>query len=227
MRLTDKDIVCVGFSDWNGELLTNEQHLLVRMARDGNTILFVESLGVRRPQVAARDLRRMARRMVLGVQPPRAIDGLHVLSPLVLPLHDVPAARRVNAWLLPWLVGRAAKGLGMRNPILWSFVPQAEVLLDALQPSKVLYYNDDDHAAKKGIDAESFAAAEGRFARRADAILASAPELAKRMRAINDHVVDAPNVADTELFATALRSGPDAAIDPAVAALPGPRVVFT
>jgi glycosyltransferase involved in cell wall biosynthesis len=228
MRLTGKDIVCVGFSDWNGELLTNEQHLLVRMARDGNTILFVESLGVRRPQVAARDLRRMARRIILGVRPPRAIDGLHVLSPLVLPLHDRPTARRINAWLLPWLVRRATRRLKMRDPILWSFVPQAEVLLDTLQPSKVLYYNDDDHAAKKGIDAESFAAAEQRFARRADVILASAPELAERMRRLNAHVVDAPNVADTELFATALADGPDAPpIDPAVAALPGPRIVFT
>jgi glycosyltransferase involved in cell wall biosynthesis len=134
----------------------------------------------------------------------------------------------VNAWLLPWLVRRATRRLGMHRPILWSFVPQAEVLLDALQPSQVLYYNDDDHAAKKGIDAPSFAAAEERFARRADVILASAPELAQRMRSLNDHVVDAPNVADTELFATALERGPQAPpVDPALAALPGPRIVFT
>jgi glycosyltransferase involved in cell wall biosynthesis len=224
MRLTGRDIVCVGFSDWNGELLTNEQHLLVRMARDGNTILFVESLGVRRPQVAARDLRRIARRLVLGVRRPRAVDGLHVLSPLVLPLHDVAPARSVNARLLPWLVRRACRRLGMDNPILWSFVPQAEVLIDALAPSQILYYNDDDHAAKKGIDAESFAAAERRFATRADVILCSAPALSERMRQLNGHVVDAPNVADTELFATALDDGP---VDRAVAALPGPRVVFT
>lgn len=222
MTVRGRDIVCVGFSDWNGALLTNEQHLLTRMAKDNN-ILFVESLGLRRPQIAGRDLRRMGRRLVRGLQPPHAVDGLHVLSPLVLPLHSVAAARRINAALLPWLVARAARGLGMRHPLLWSFVPQAEVLIDALEPSKILFYNDDDHGAKKGIDADSFYAAEARFAPRADAILASAPEIAARMRAVNPNVYDAPNVADTAMFATALQDGP---VDPAVAALPGPRVIF-
>lgn len=220
--LKGQDIVCVGFSDWNNTILTNEQHLLRRMAAD-NTILFVESLGLRKPQIAGRDLKRMARRLWRGVQPPRAVDGLHVLSPLVLPLHDNAAARRFNAYILPRLVRRAARGLGMRDPILWSFVGQAEVLIDPLQPSKVLFYNDDDHGAKKGIDPDSFYAAEAAFARRADAILCSAPEITARMRRLNDHVFDAPNVADTAMFATALDDGP---VDPALAALPGPRIVF-
>ena len=222
MRLVGRDIVCVGFSDWNNTILTNEQHLLGRMAKDNN-ILFVESLGLRRPQVAGRDLKRMARRLRRGVQPPRAVDALHVLSPLVLPLHDVAAARRFNAYVLPLLVRRAARRLQMRDPILWSFVGQAEPLIDALKPSKVLFYNDDDHGAKKGIDAASFYAAEKAFALRADAILCSAPEITARMRELNANVHDAPNVADTALFATALRDG---AIDPALAALPGPRIVF-
>jgi glycosyltransferase involved in cell wall biosynthesis len=217
-----RDIVCVGFSDWNGELLTNEQHLLVRLA-EHNNVLFVESLGLRRPQVAGKDLRRIARRLVRGVQPPRAVDGLHVLSPLVLPVHDRPAAVRLNAQILPRLVTAATRRLKMHDPVLWSFVPQAEVLLDRLRPSTVLYYVDDDHAAKKGIDAAAFHAAEQRFARRADAIMASAPELAERMRAVNPNVHFAPNVADTRLFATALQDGP---VDPALAALPGPRIVF-
>ncbi len=223
MTMAGRDIVCVGFSDWNSELLTNEQHLLVRMAAD-NRILFVESLGLRRPQVAGRDLRRVGRRLVRGVQPPRAVDGLHVLSPLVIPFHSNAAVRRLNARILPWLVRRAARRLGMRDIVLWSFVPQAEVLVPALSPDRVLYYIDDDHAAKKGIDGASFAAAEQRFAARADAVLASAPELAERMRTLNDNVHFAPNVADTTLFSRALEPGP---VDPAIEALARPRVVFT
>jgi glycosyltransferase involved in cell wall biosynthesis len=222
MRLEGRDIVCVGFSDWNADVLTNQQHLLARAA-DRNRILFVESLGLRRPQLAGRDLRRIAGRLVRGLTPPRVLDGVHVLSPLVLPLHSNAVARRVNARLLPYLVARAAGKLGLREPVLWSFVPQAEVLIDSLKPSKILYYIDDDHAAKPGIDPASFAAAEERFARRADVILASAPELVQRMRVFNDNVHFAPNVADTRLFATALEPGP---ADAAIAALPSPRVLF-
>jgi glycosyltransferase involved in cell wall biosynthesis len=220
--LEGADILCVGFSDWSTDLLTNQQHLLARAARH-NRILFVESLGLRRPQLASRDLSRIARRLARASSPLRVQDGVNVLSPLVLPLHSNELVRRVNGALLRRYVAYALKKVGMRDPILWSFVPQAEVLVDWLQPSKVLYYIDDDHAAKEGIDADSFLAAERRFAARADVVLASAPELVTRMRTLNGNVHYAPNVADTRLFATALEPGP---VDAALAACPGPRIVF-
>jgi glycosyltransferase involved in cell wall biosynthesis len=217
------DIVCVGFADWDAELWTNQQHLMSRLARD-NRVLFVESLGLRRPTLAARDMRRIARRLRRGFAPPRERDGVHVLSPLVLPVHSSPAARAINRRLLPLLVRRAARRLGLRRPVLWGYVPQAEVLLDALEPSRVIYHCVDDIAAQKGVDAASFRAAEERFARRADLVLASAPALAARMRTLSAHVLEAPNVADTALFASALDDGP---VDPSIAALPEPRIVFT
>ena len=222
MTLEGRDIVCVGFSDWGKDVLTNEQHLLVRLA-ERNRILYVESLGLRRPQLAGRDLRRMARRAIRGLLPARSVDGLHVLSPLVLPVHSRAAARRFNAQVLPWLVKRAADRIGLRDPLLWTFVPQAEVLLGRLRPSKVLYYADDDHGAKPGIDEASFREAENRFAPQADAVLASAPAIVERLSGLNDNVHYAPSVADTKLFATALEEGP---VDPSVAALPTPRIVF-
>ena len=220
--LSGRDIVCIGFSDWHTDLLTNQQHLLLRAARE-NRILFVESLGLRRPQLAPRDMRRIGRRLRSALHPLREIDGLHVLSPLVLPLHSNELLRAVNAMLLRRYVMRAVGKLGLREPLLWSFVPQAEALIDVLSPSQIIYYIDDDHAAKAGIDADSFLAAESRFARRADAVLASAPELVTRMRAFNSNVHYAPNVADTRLFATALQPGP---VDPDIASLPEPRIVF-
>jgi glycosyltransferase involved in cell wall biosynthesis len=221
--LRGRDIVCVGFADWDTDLWTNQHHLMSRLARE-NRVLFVESLGLRRPQLAGRDLSRVWRRLRRGLAPPRSVDGLHVLSPLVLPFHRYRAVRALNRRLLPALVRRAARRLGIRRPILWAYVPQAEVLIDTLEPELVVYHCVDDIAAQERIDTASFRAAEERFAARADLVLASAPSLAKRLRTISSNVMDAPNVADTELFATALRPGePDAA----VAALAAPRIVFT
>jgi glycosyltransferase involved in cell wall biosynthesis len=225
-RLQGRDIVCVGFADWDTELWTNQHHLMSRLARE-NRVLFVESLGLRKPQLAGRDLKRIWRRLRRGFAAPRSVDGLHVISPLVLPLHGSRVARALNARLLPALVRRAARGLGLRRPILWAYVPQAEVLIDALDPSLVVYHCVDDIAAHERIDTASFRAAETRFAARAELVLASAPALAERLRAISGNVLYAPNVADTELFATALEPSPPARLDPAMAALPAPRIVFT
>lgn len=221
--LRGRDIVCVGFADWDTELWTNQHHLMSRLARE-NRVLFVESLGLRQPQLAGKDVKRILRRLRRGVAPPREADGLHVLSPLVIPLHRFALVRALNRRLLPFLVRRAARRLGLRRPLLWAYVPQAEALLEALDPSLVVYHCVDDIAAQPGIDGASFRTAETRFARRADLVLASAPSLASRMRTLNSNVLDAPNVADTGLFARALDAGP---VDAALDALPRPRIVFT
>ena len=222
-RLRDRDIVCVGFADWDAELWTNQHHLMSRLALE-NRVLFIESLGLRTPQLAGRDLARIVRRLRRGLQPPRAVDGLHVLSPLVLPLHRNRLARAINRRLLPALVRRAARRLKFEHPILWAYVPQAEVLIDALDPAVIIYHCVDDIAAHGRIDTDSFRAAEERFAARADLVLASAPALAERLRAFSSNVLYAPNVADTELFAEALEPG---RTDPAMDGLAHPRIVFT
>jgi glycosyltransferase involved in cell wall biosynthesis len=223
--LRGRDIVCVGFADWDAELPTNQHHLMTRLAADGNRVLFVESLGLRRPQLGARDLRRMARRVRRGLAGARpGAGGVHVLSPLVLPLHRFAAARALNRRLLPALVRRSVRRLGIEHPILWAYVPQAEALLETLDPALVVYHCVDDIAAQPGIDAASFRAAEARFAARADLVLASAPALAARMRTLSGAVLEAPNVADTAAFARALQPGP---VDAQLAALPAPRIVFT
>jgi glycosyltransferase involved in cell wall biosynthesis len=223
MRLSGRDIVCIGSADWATELPINQHQLMGRLAATNN-VLFVESLGLRRPQLAGRDLSRLWRRLKRGLRGARpAPEGLHVLSPLVLPLHSREAVRRLNRRLLRFQVKRAARKLGMDDPILWAYVPQAEDVIDVLDPSLVVYHCVDDVAAQKGVDAESFRGAEERFARRADLVLASAPALAERMRTLSDHVLYAPNVADTGTFATALEPGP---VDPDVDSLPRPRLVF-
>ncbi len=129
-----------------------------------------------------------------------------MLSPLVLPLHGNRLVRALNARLLPRARARARRASwACERPILWAYVPQAEVLIDALDPSLVVYHCVDDIAAHERIDTASFRAAEERFAARADLVLASAPALAAAACAtLSDNVLDAPNVADTELFAEAL-----------------------
>ncbi|HEY1516643.1 MAG TPA: glycosyltransferase [Solirubrobacteraceae bacterium] len=222
--LEGRDVVCVGFNDWDNEIWTNQHHLMSRLAASGSRVLFIESLGLRRPDLGSgRDLRRIGRRLRRGLSRPRQRDGVTVLSPLVVPLHSSAWVRALNRHLLRFSVRLATRRMGLRAPVLWGYVPQAEILLDAVDPELVVYHCVDDIAAQEGIDVDSFNAAERRFAARADLVIASSPALAERMRTLSSHVLYAPNVADTDLFATALDPGP---VDPRLSVLPEPRIVF-
>ena len=221
--LQGRDIVCVGFADWDTELWTNQHHLMARLARE-NRVLFVESLGLRRPQLAGRDLRAdraPAARGPAGPAPARRSD---VLSPLVLPLHGNRAAEALNARLLPALVSPRRPQDRDARTLLWSYVPQAEALLDALEPSLVVYHCVDDISAHARIDTASFRAAEARFAapRRP-----RARERARRWRAACAALGQRARRAERRRHRAvrdALDPGPP---DPAIAALPAPRLVFT
>lgn len=222
--LDGRDVVCVGFNDWDNEVWTNQHHLMSRLAVGGSRVLFIESLGLRRPSLgSSRDLRRIVRRLRRGLSSPRTYGDVTVLSPLVLPLHSSPLVRRLNARLLRIRVASVARRLGFKRPVLWGYVPQAEALLGTLDPELVVYHCVDDIAAQAHIDAASFLAAEERFAHRADLVIASSPALAERMRRVSANVLFAPNVADTASFARALEPGP---VDEALATLPEPRIIF-
>jgi glycosyltransferase involved in cell wall biosynthesis len=188
-----------------------------------NRIVFVESLGLRRPQFAYRDLRRVVTRARSSAEGMRSDGEVAVLSPATIPFHGARAIRAVNAGALKRQVGTALARLGIRNPILWAYSPYAEALIDALDPSLIVYHCVDDLAAHKGVHAGSFRDAERRFASRADLVLASAPALSARLHHVSGSVLYAPNVADVRFFSSAAEEGP---IDTALAALPGPRIIF-
>ncbi len=194
-----------------------------RLAAD-NRVVFVESLGLRRPQLSARDFKRMWRRLRRAARRvPVRPAGVTVISPLVVPLHSNVLVRRLNRFILRRLVARTARRMGLRSPVLWAYNPQAEGLIEVLRPATVIYHCVDDVAEQKGVHAAAFRASEERFARRADLVIASAPALADRMRELSANVLEAPNVADTQLFSSALEPG---RVDSELAVLPGPRIVF-
>lgn len=188
-----------------------------------NRIVYTESLGLRRPTAAARDLGRVARRLGAGLRGPRRLDGVWVVSPLVVPSHGSPALRRLNNALLRASLRVAARRAGLDRPLLWTYNPHANELIDALAPALVVYHCVDDIAAQKGVDEASFTAAEQALAARADLVLVSARPLEQRMRELGARrVAYLPNVADVEHFASARSLSEPAALR----GLPHPRLLF-
>ena len=61
-------------ADWATELPINQHQLMGRLAAENN-VLFVESLGLRKPQLAGRDLSRLWRRLKRGLRGARPAPG--------------------------------------------------------------------------------------------------------------------------------------------------------
>lgn len=199
------DLVVFG-EDWGGHP-SSTQHLIHRLGGD-RKVVWVNSIGLRRPRLTAGDLGRAVRKLTaFGSRGPRpdatAAAGYQpdrIVSPLAVPLPGNPLARFVNRRLLSAQIRGALDAAGVRRPILWTSLPTAVDVVGRLGERALVYYCGDDFRALAGVDHRPVAALEEELVDKADLILAASPALAARFPAARTLLV--PHGADVALFAT-------------------------
>ena len=186
-----RDLIVFG-EDWGG-LPSSTQHLVRHLAQD-RRVLWVNSIGLRRPRLTAYDLRRLWRKLasMLPSMPTPMPDAagpfaragdpppFPVLAPRVLPWPGNPLARAFNRRVLGGQVRRAAAAAGLVDPALWISLPTAAELLGALGESAVVYFCGDDFGALAGVDHGPVLAMERELVARADLVFVVSTPLAAR-----------------------------------------------
>lgn len=198
-------ILILGTADWNQSIATN-QHYVARELATTWDVTYVESMGLRKPEIRPSDLKRMLRR--LGARPSkgetqRASKGIRILRPLVLPVHSGPS-RLVNGPLVSHLVREWRAHQGPK--LLWTYTPNTyglERYADA-----AVYHCVDLLGAVPGIDGQLIARQERRLAKGGVTAVASSEVVEAHLAEVGFNTLHLwPNVADTTPIADAVRSG--------------------
>lgn len=219
------DIVLLSTADWDNPFWTNKQHVAVELARLGHRVLYLDSLGLRRPSASARDLRRIGRRLLKAVRPPRQVrENLWVWSPIVLPWHARPLVRRINRALLGAGLWTWLKLLGLRRDWLWTYNPLSTEFFDLASFNRRIYHCVDEIKAQPGMPVEVLERAEEQLCRGVDIVFTTSTQLTETRRRWNPQTHYLPNVADFRHFNAALDGQTPLPAD--LAAIPGPRLGF-
>ena len=168
------DIVCFAADDWWLHHPHADVHLMQELAAAGNRVLYVNSTGIRRPDLAGdpyargRALRKIASllRYVRKVAP-----GFYVFSPLALPLMGGAFVQRCNSAALSAQVAAVMAVLRFRAPIIWATSPMATHTAVALRRRVgqcLVYCCADSLSRFPGIDGERVLALELDLHRQAD-----------------------------------------------------------
>lgn len=195
------DLVVFG-EDWGGHP-SSTQHLTGHLLAH-HRVVWVNSIGLRRPRLSAHDLARAARKLKAAFAPPapkRAAtlpDGLTVVSPMAIPWPGNPVAERLNSLLLGRRLRAVLGEKGISRPILWASLPSALAAVGHLNERAVVYYCGDDFGALSGVDHAPVLDMERRLVARADLVIAASAELARRFPAEKTHLV--PHGVDVDLF---------------------------
>ncbi|MET3808442.1 hypothetical protein ABIB25_005471 [Nakamurella sp. UYEF19] len=199
-------VVILSTADFDSAVWTNKQHLAVGLAA-GMDVVFVESMGLRRPGLNRADLTRIGRALVPsreddsaagdpGPRRPRP-ECLTVVSPKVIPVHGSRAVRWVNRRLVEAML---LPQLGMDpDAVLWTFSPLTYGLEQ--HAGTVVYHSVDLLHTFPGVPAAALLAAERRLLAVADVVIASSTGVRDHLVAQGrSDVVLWENVADVELF---------------------------
>ena len=221
--LVGRDLLCFSH-DWTGDPLS-KTHLMRLLARD-NRVLWVNSIGYRSPNLAARrDLSRIRQKLVAATAAVKEVEpNLFVFSPLVIPAYGSALVQRANRALLCWQVRRVMRRLGFTNPVNWVFNPAAGILAGRLGEDRVIYYCVDEYTAFTGVNRAALAAVEAELLHKADLIVVSAEPLLATKTGPHAATVLVRHGVDYDHFRKAL--DPATVVPPEVAGLPRPVVGY-
>jgi glycosyltransferase involved in cell wall biosynthesis len=220
-----RDVVVFSTADWDHPFWTNKQHVTLGLANEGFRVLYVETIGLRRPTIQKRDLLRMGRRMLKGVRGlTRVHERIWVYSPLVIPFHENKAVEALNHAILVTYLRLITTLIGFNRPILWTYNPATMELVQRLRRSMLIYHCVDDLSAAPGMPSRKIRSAEETLLNIADLIFATSRALFRRCtESAPGKTHYFPNVADYDHFSTAMDPGP---IPQDLASIARPRIGF-
>jgi len=142
--LTGRSIVCMSSIDWDFNR-QGHQEIMSTLSAWGNRVLFVENTGVR--SITLRDWPRLlhrVRRWLRGI--PEEQRGVHIYSPVILPMPYSRLACSINHRIVARAVRRWIRRVPRARPLLWTFLPTPLVhdLIRDLDPELTVYYCVDD-----------------------------------------------------------------------------------
>lgn len=226
--MADHTIVMLYGPAWDAPSRMSKHHL-ARYLSQTRPVLYVEFPAnplsfIRRPDEALRALWRNL------TGPSRCTDTLQIQSYLCpLPYRGrklMLGARWVNSVnqsVISPQLRRLLRRLGFERPIVVAGAAHALPLIDALQPTLLVYHCSDDYTRQDDFP-ESFASLERDFIQRCDFVIATSEELHRAKAHMHANIHTVPNGAEVEHFASTQDPATTCAED--LATLPRPMAGY-
>ncbi len=178
-----RDLIVFG-EDW-GALPSSTQHLISQLSCS-RKIVWINSIGLRRPIICKHDLQRAWYKLMAPRQGSQSQTtclpggGFSIVNPRTFPVPRTKLARKIAVHLLKRQIKPFVKKAELNNPILWSSLPTAVDMVDQLNTSSTVYYCGDDFSSLAGVDHNIVEKRERELAEKADLIITASNKLADR-----------------------------------------------
>ncbi|WP_370978428.1 glycosyltransferase [Agaribacterium sp. ZY112] len=204
-----RELIVFG-EDW-ASLPSSTQHLISHISKQ-RTVVWINSIGLRKPQLNAYDMLRVIKKLYNSTarflfsgkknknrqQAKVSSDKLFVYNLLSLPAPRYAWERFIAKKLLSAQIKSLIARHKLNHFALWSSLPTASDLIDEFPTTPFIYYCCDDFTGLAGVDHRCAKIHEKKLAKEADLILATSQRLKERFTHSHCHYLT--HGVDYELF---------------------------
>ena len=211
-----RDLIVFG-EDW-GVLPSSTQHLIHHLAKD-RRILWVNSIGLRSPQLNLKDLKRIWTKITAKTIKKTSFENasstknqdhlnkIQIINPFTLPAPRSHFARKVASEMLSRQLKPIIKAANFHDPIVWTSLPTAVDIAEKLNASSIVYYCGDDFSSLAGVDHKTVALREKELIQDASLILTASEILFHRL--YTPRTKNLPHGVDYSLFSSPTQPAED------------------
>ncbi len=199
-----RDLIVFG-EDFGG-LPSSTQHLIKNMSAN-RKVLWVNSIGLRQPQLNGHDLKRVWSKLTAISNPTTTStkrfcnvkpDHFHTVNLMTIPAPQGQLARYIAKKAMAAQIQKQIERYGLEKPIVWTSLPTAADVCEELDHSGIVYYCGDDFSALAGVDHETVAIHEEKLVDQADLIVTVSETLTDKFP--NTKTLLLPHGVDYDLF---------------------------
>jgi glycosyltransferase involved in cell wall biosynthesis len=142
-----QSIICFAGEDWWYHHQHSKNHIMRRLARAGNRVIFVNSISMGLPSLSSPDVWAKINRKLKSYAKlvRRTEEGIIVVSPLTVPVYSNRLVRALNRWLLVAQITILMIACDLRRPVLWIAIPTACEVIGRLRECALIYQVSDKY----------------------------------------------------------------------------------
>jgi len=204
-----RDLIVFG-EDWGG-LPSSTQYLIKHLSND-RKVLWVNSIGLRRPRASWHDMKRIVIKVLRCAFPAffktvseNSLKNIQVINPMAIPVPKTKIESLLSVFLLKKQLHKHIKNLN--KPILWTSLPTAVDLIGQLNESAVVYYCGDDFSGLAGVDHIDVSQYEQQLIAKSDLIITASKKLSEKFPARKS--IELLHGVDLELFSQPTKRADD------------------
>ena len=198
------DIIIFSTADWDNPFWTNKQHMAKVFEKNGHKVIYIDSLGLRKPTATTKDIKRIIKRLKSLFLPYSQVSkNIWKISPFIIPFHSNKVISLLNKWFLVFYVKVLSFYLKFKNPLIWTYSPIIDEIVDLFPNSRLIYHCVDDLSALPGVDSKIIKKKEEALAIKSDIVFTTSQFLYKRLFKLNKNTYYHNNVCDYDHFVQA------------------------